>query len=302
MGGFAHRAASLLDAPDAGAPISHAAGPVHSLTMLRKSLLFAELSNIAYLGRAEAGQRAFDMGFPEIRFYDRDGAQAYIFANRDDAVVTCRGTEPHDWNDVRADLNLSVVVGETVGWVHRGFKQEVDDLWPRLEQALASNRRALWFTGHSLGGAMAAICAGRCTLSSIRSNPRALFTFGSPRIGSWRYVNHVQLEAYRWVNNNDVIARLPPAWLGFRHKGQEIYLNAYGKIRRLTPWQRVKDHWRGFLRGLREGSFDHFADHPIGQYIEHIRAAVAEEETATAPWRRPVGWAPPTTRQLRAAA
>ena len=300
MGGFAHRGVGLLNAPVAGAPTSHTAGPIESLTMLRKSLLFAELSNIAYLGRAEAGQRALEMGFPEIRFYDRDGAQAYIFANRDDAVVTCRGTEPHDWNDVRADLNLSVVVGETVGWVHRGFKQEVDDLWPRLERALSSNRRTLWFTGHSLGGAMAAICAGRCTLSSIRTNPRALFTFGSPRIGSWRYVNHVQIETYRWVNNNDIITRLPPAWLGFRHKGQEVYLNAYSRIRRLTTWQRVKDRWRGFVRGLREGSFDHFADHSIGRYIEHIRAAVAEEEAATAPWRR--HRIEPVTMPLRAAA
>src|SRR5688500_5378986 len=113
MGGFAHRAVRLLDAPAARNATSSAAKPIESLSLLRKSLLFAELSNIAYLGRAEAGQHACAMGFPEVRFYDRDGAQAYIFANRDDAVVTCRGTEPHDWNDVRADLNLSVVVGET---------------------------------------------------------------------------------------------------------------------------------------------------------------------------------------------
>jgi triacylglycerol lipase len=299
MGAIAQRVVGLLNVRHASGAMSPVAGPIDSLSMLRKSLLFAELSNIAYLTRAEAGQLAFAMGFPEIRFYDRDGAQAYIFANGADAVVTCRGTEPHDWNDVRADLNLGVVVGETAGWVHRGFKHEVDDLWPRLEQALVNNRRTLWFTGHSLGGAMAAICAGRCTMSSIRSNPRALFTFGSPRIGSWRYVNYVQLEAYRWVNNNDIITRLPPAWLGFRHKGQEVYLNAYGKIRRVTAWQRVKDRWRGFARGLREGNFDHFADHAIGRYIEHIRAAVEEEEAATMPWRKHV---PAVNGPLRAAA
>jgi triacylglycerol lipase len=154
----------------------------------------------------------------------------------------------------------------------------VDELWPRLEQAMVSNTRTLWFTGHSLGAAMAAICAGRCRLSHIRSNPRALYTFGSPRIGNHRYVNYVHLEAYRWVNNNDVVTRLPPSWLGYRHKGQEVYLNAYGEIRRLTHWQRVKDRWRGFLRGLRMGEFDHFADHSIARYIEHIRAAVLEEE------------------------
>jgi triacylglycerol lipase len=281
---------------------SSLAGPIESLSMLRRSLLFAEMSNLSYMSRAAAGQTAYRIGFPEIRFYDRDGAQAYIFANDEDAVVVCRGTEPHDRNDVRADLALGLVVAETVGRVHRGFKQEVDDLWPRLEQALVSNTRTLWFTGHSLGGAMAAICAGRCRLSYIRSNPRALYTFGSPRIGNRRYVNYVHLEAYRWVNNNDVVARLPPAWLGYRHKGQEVYLNAYGQIRRLCGGQRIKDRWRGFLRGLRSGEFDHFADHSISRYIEHIRAAVAEEENPIARLRLRRFEAPAYSQPSRAAA
>jgi triacylglycerol lipase len=253
-------------------------GPIESLSFLRRSLLFAELSNLSYLSRAEAGLLAYRIGFPEIRFYDRDGAEAYIFANDDDAVVTCRGTEPNDKNDLKADLDFGTVVSETVGRVHRGFKREVDELWPRLEQALVNNSRTLWFTGHSLGGAMAAICAGRCAISHIRSSPRALYSFGAPRVGNRRYVNYVEFETYRWVNNNDAIPRLPPAILGFRHKGQEIYLNAYGEIRRLTPWQRLKDRWRGFIRGLREGSIDFFTDHSILRYIEHIRNAVKEEE------------------------
>jgi triacylglycerol lipase len=80
------------------------------------------------------------------------------------------------------------------------------------------------------------------------------------------------------VNNNDIVPRVPPSWLGYRHKGQEIYLNAYGKIRRITGWQRLKDRWRGMVRGLREGQVDFFADHSIGEYIRHIRAAVEEEE------------------------
>lgn len=263
-------------------------GPIESLSMLRRSLLFAELSNLSYLSRAEAGILAYQIGFPEIRFYDRDGAQAYIFANDVDAVVTCRGTEPDDWNDLKADLDIGTVISETVGRVHRGFKREVDDLWPRLEQALVNNRRTLWFTGHSLGGAMAAICAGRCVLSHIRSNPRALYTYGSPRVGNRRYVNYVSFEAYRWVNNNDAVPSLPPAFLGFRHKGQEIYLNAYGQIRRLTTWQRLKDRWRGFIRGLREGNLDFYADHSILRYIKHIRCAVEAEEGPLGRLRRPL--------------
>ncbi len=278
MGGVGQTVVGLLDSASEEPVSSSLVGPIETLSFLRRALLFAELSNLSYLSRAEAGQLANHIGFPEIRFYDRDGAQAYIFANDDDAVVACRGTEPHDRNDVRANIDLGRAMAETVGWVHRGFKREVDDLWPRLEQALVNNTRTLWFTGHSLGGAMAAICAGRCRLSHIRSNPRALYTFGCPRIGSRRYVNYVQLEAYRWVNNNDIISRVPPGWLGFRHKGQEVYLNSYGQIRRDTRWQRVKDRWRGFVQGLREGRFDHFADHSIGQYIQQIRALVEDEE------------------------
>lgn len=269
--------------------------------MLRRSLLFAELSSAAYLPRAEAGLMACSLGLPEVRYYDRDGAQAYLFGSKTDVVVTCRGTEPHDWNDVRADLRLGFVLAETAGWVHRGFKREVDDLWPRLERALVNNTRTLWFAGHSLGGAMAAICAGRCKLSTIRSIPRGLYTFGSPRIGSRRYVNYVNFESYRWVNNNDIVTRVPPAWLGYRHKGQEVYLNAYGNIRRLTGWQRIKDRWRGFLGGLREGRFDHFADHAIGRYIEHIRRAVEEEESRSAICQFPTPTERPPLARRRAA-
>jgi triacylglycerol lipase len=138
-----------------------------------------------------------------------------------------------------------------------------------------------------LGGAMAAICAGRCAVSHISSNPRALITFGAPRVGNRRYVNYVEIETYRWVNNNDGVPHLPPAFLGFRHKGQEIYLNAFGEIRRLTPWQRTKDRWRGFLRGLREGNLDFFTDHSILRYIEHIQRAVDEEEGPLARLRLP---------------
>lgn len=279
--GFAVRTLDAAIAPDWSDVVpmhSRVVGPTEELSFLRRSLLLAELSAICYLSRAEAGRLAFGIGFPEVRYYDHDGAQAYIFGNDHDRVVVCRGTEPNDWNDIRADLDLATVIAETAGRVHRGFKREVDDLWPRLERALVNNRLPLWFAGHSLGGAMATICAGRCKLSHIESNPRSLYTFGSPRVGNHRYVEYVQYEAYRWVNNNDIVARVPPWWLGYRHKGQEVYLNAYGEIRTLTAWQRMKDRWRGFLSGLKKWEFDQFTDHSIMRYIEYIERAVRDEE------------------------
>lgn len=257
---------------------SELTGPIAELSNLRRSLLFAELSMIAYLPEREAARAVKHLRFDELQFFDRDGAQAYKFENEVDCVIACRGTEPNEWNDIRADANAITAVSETMGRVHRGFKREVDDLWPRIETALLNNTKTLWFAGHSLGGAMATICAGRCMLSHIPSNPRQLQTFGSPRVGDKRFVHFCKLDYSRWVNNNDIVARVPPAWMGYRHSGEEIYLNAHGKIRQVSGWQRTKDMWRGFVKGIKQGNIDHFEDHSIVRYIEHIYQALSEEE------------------------
>lgn len=267
-----------LDEADSFALRSVVNGPISFMSLMRQSLLFAELSFISYLPRGEAGTFANDMGLHDIRFYDRDGAQAYVFGNEHDAVVVCRGTEPHEWNDIRADLDAVAAVAETVGHVHRGFKREVDDLWPRLEQALISNERPLWFAGHSLGGAMAAICAGRCKLSHIPSNPQGLFTYGAPRVGDRRYVNYVRMNYYRWVHNNDIVPRVPPRWMGYRHAGKEMYLDHRGRLRDLEGWWRFRDRVRGFLKGLTRFRIDHFSDHNMVGYIEGIWWAIQLDE------------------------
>jgi len=269
-------------------PRSQLEGPINALGFLQKSVLFAELSKLAYLDRADAGQFACQIGLPEVRYYDRDGAQAYVLGNIHDVVVVCRGTEPDEWNDVKEDFDVKKSVSETVGWVHRGFKYEVDELWPRLEQALVSNGRTLWFTGHSLGGAMATICAGRCKLSVIRSNPRALFTYGAPRVGNKRYVNYVKLECYRWVNHNDIVPHLPPAWLGYRHSGLELYLSAKGQVRPVTGWKRSRDQVQGILRGLVQGRPESISDHLLDEYIKHLRHALRQSETGRLRLKLPI--------------
>jgi triacylglycerol lipase len=253
-------------------------GAIKDLDKLHKSLLFAELSNIAYLRKNLATRAAREIGISTIRFFDRDGSQAYIFENDFDCTIICRGTEPNEWNDIKADVNAASVVAETIGRVHKGFKQEVDDLWPELESALVENKKTLWIAGHSLGGAMATICASRCKLSHIQTNPIELYTFGSPRVGNNRYVNYSVVVHIRWVNNNDIVTRVPPNWLGYRHTGEEMYLNAYGKIRKITPWQRTKDRWRGFWMGLKAGRIDPFNDHLLEQYARSIYNEICARE------------------------
>lgn len=253
-------------------------GPIEQMSPLRQSLLFAELASISYFREDDVRTLIAKLGFHDLEFFDKDGSQAYSFHNDTDRVIACRGTEPNEWNDIKADADAVSAVAETVGRVHRGFKQEVDDLWPRLETALTSNDKTLWFAGHSLGGAMATICAGRCLLSHINSNPKGLFTFGSPRVGDKAYINYFYVNHLRWVNNNDIVTRMPPAFMGYRHHGTEKYIDAKGRHRKVRF--RFQDRLRGLWAGLKKFQIDYFSDHSVDRYIEHIVTAVEKEEGA----------------------
>src|SRR5262245_14782957 len=120
------------------------------MSFLQRALVLAELAMIAYNDEVEAREAATAIGFPEAELFDNDGSQAYRFRNEHDCVVTCRGTEPNEWNDLRADANASMAVLEAIGKVHSGFNREVDDLWPLIREVLHDNKKPVWFSGHSL--------------------------------------------------------------------------------------------------------------------------------------------------------
>lgn len=256
--------------------------PLGALSFLRRALALAELSLIAYNDDTEAQAAARAIGFSEALLFDRYGSEAYLFQSEHDVVLACRGTEVTDWNDIEADADAVLATVGTLGRVHRGFNQEVNDLWPMLESVLRHNRKPIWFCGHSLGAAMATICAFRCQASSLVSNPQELHTFGSPRVGCKKYMRHVALNHYRWVHNNDIVTRVPPMWLGYRHGGKEIYLDRKGRIRKLTGLARSRDRWYGLLAGLLNGQLDLLTDHSIHLYAQHIARAIEGEEAAGA--------------------
>jgi triacylglycerol lipase len=256
--------------------------PLSSLSFLRRALALVELALIAYNDEAEAQRAAQAIGFKEAKLFDQDGSEAYRFRNDHDVVLACRGTEITEWNDIKADANAMMSVIEAVGNVHSGFNREVDDLWPLLEEMLRGVEQPIWFCGHSLGGAMATICAYRCKKSLITRDPQELHTFGSPRVGCKKYVRHAEVTHYRWVHNNDIVTRVPPAWMGYRHCGDEVYLDRKGRIRKLTGLWRSRDRWRGLIRGLFRWKLDLLSDHSVGQYAKHIAAAVEKENSSLA--------------------
>ena len=239
-----------------------------------RSLLFARLASVAYSDDVEYVKKVVrKYGFTTVEFYNREGAQAYRFMNKTDLVIACRGTQPTEFNDIKADLNALPVMAETVSRVHKGFKDEVDELWPMVLEDIdrkANAGKKLWFCGHSLGAAMATIMASRCHLYEEIQQVEELYTFGSPRVGWNGYCKSLCVPHHRWVNNNDIVTRVPLAAMLYRHHGTEHYMNAYGLERKLTPWQRAKDRWRGMWMGIKQGKVDNFGDHSMTEYIANL--------------------------------
>lgn len=245
-----------------------------------RALLFAELSQIAYYGEAEVKKLSRKLGFTTVEFYNLDGAEAYRFMNKHDMVIACRGTQPTQYNDIKADARAFPVVSETVGRVHRGFKGEVDKLWDLIKEDIhrEQKKRSVWLCGHSLGAAMSTIVASRCKGDNALVDPKELHTFGSPRVGWPSYLNNFPFTHYRWVNNADIVTRVPFVIFGYIHHGQCQYFNHYGNLRNLHGWQRTKDKWRGIIRGLFKGRIDSFTDHSMVEYVKHLQRRVAGNE------------------------
>lgn len=247
--------------------------PISRLSFKEKSLLFAELSSLAYADEKTAFALAKKMGFNKNEFYNKSGAQAYRFMNKYDCVIACRGTQPNEFNDIKADLRSTPVIAETVSRVHAGFKAEVDELWPMIQEDLnqKENKKVLWFCGHSLGAGMATIMSSRCLYTKELSDPIELYTYGSPRVGYRKYCNSLGVVHHRWVNNNDIVTRVPLMIMGYRHHGTEHYMNAYGKVTKPTGMRKVWDRLLGFLMGLKKLRIDSFSDHSMDCYINNIK-------------------------------
>jgi triacylglycerol lipase len=225
----------------------------------------AQLAEIAYLDGAEAKKKGKKLGFTGHKFFEEDGAQCHAFWNNTDFVLAFRGTEPDEITDILADLNAIPRGAMTHGLVHSGFRGECDKLWDQVVKlhGKGHQKKDLYITGHSLGAAMATIATSRF---EEFVPVKQLTTFGSPRVGTRSFVKNIQTRHYRFVNNNDIVTKVPLWIMGYKHHGILQYINFYGNIRKLTPWQAMKDKWRGYRSGILDGAMDH----GMANYVRHL--------------------------------
>ena len=244
-----------------------------SLSFAERSLLFAQLSQLSYKNNEEIEIELTKMGFSFVSHYDCSGSQAYSFCTDTDMVIVSRGTESDCWKDIRTNLRTWPTETKSGGKVHKGFLRYSEYVWPKIVKDLRIAKESklnVWFTGHSLGGAIALILASFCESYSFIPTPIQVYTYGAPRVGWPKYVNSLAINHVRWVNNNDAVAYLPPRIMGYKHHGFEYYLNAWGNVRSPTLWQRIKDKFRGYWFAWKQGKIDSFSDHSVSDYVKHL--------------------------------
>jgi len=226
----------------------------------------AKLSKNAYTG-LDAFKKTFGKQWKDIKLFSHGGTECYVLTCPQNYIVVFRGTEPTSWEDIKADVQF-----RKKGGIHRGFKAALDDVWDKLFDDYEKNAKGkqLVVTGHSLGAALATLYSHRiCDPASV------CYTFGSPRTGTPKTTKRMLFTAYRFRNNNDIVTKVPPEFLGFSHKSDKTtYFDIDGNVKEgYSRWYMIQEWFKGTGRGLLKGKVDGFSDHSMGGYYELCKKA-----------------------------
>ena len=194
----------------------------------------ADFSRLVYVRKKTTVRTKLkDAGYSNIKFFENKetGTQAFITHNDQTVVLCFRGTEiDTDFRDILIDARFWRSDSKVAGKVHNGFKEALDSVWDDIKaylEKIVTDDHIVWFTGHSLGGALA-------TLASARYTPTATYTFGSPKVGSRKFNRSIKSPVYRVAKSRDIVTRVPP--IGYKATGDLYFIDSKGKILKNPLW------------------------------------------------------------------
>lgn len=216
--------------------------------------------------------------FQDVAVFDKKSSQGFVAKHRDFIIVAFRGSD--QWQDWLDNVNLPAIP-HNLGRVHRGFQMALDDIWQEMLETIVSfkdNHQTLWFTGHSLGGALATLAAAERIAQDQPFN--GVYTFGQPRCVDRQMARNMNIEAkariFRFHNNNDIVPRVPQRIMGYSHLGTFIYIDVDKKLHTdIHWWNQFLDRVGGILEALKETGVDKLEDHKMASYIEALERNIS---------------------------
>lgn len=161
------------------------------------------------------------------------------------------------------------------GKVHRGFAEALRSVVDGIQDRIPYGARLI-LTGHSLGGALATLCAD--ALQDTYQIERVI-TFGSPRVGNARFVGEYNLgpgvRTWRIVNAHDPVPHVPFVFGTYRHVDTQVYLHADGTARIDQPLRVAAAEWMESIEAVAAkpvAAFGIAAPHNLTNYIKRLEA------------------------------
>lgn len=253
------------------------------------ALFLADCAKLAYASERTIKQvMQTQLNFKKFHFFNGKSTQAFIAGNDKMIVIAFRGTEGKI-EDIIADIRVKPEDGP-VGKVHRGFHDGLHEVWGdelgdkdmrRFINQFRDNNQSIWFCGHSLGAALATLGAAEYVLKGNNVDVEAVngvYTIGQPRVGNDEFAEAFDAalpdKCFRFVNNNDVVPRvpLPGAILKYTHVGNQLYIDSKGKLRDSIPWwKKFVDRLRGIRKDIGDSGLDGLEDHSSKGYVRLIK-------------------------------
>jgi predicted lipase len=165
-------------------------------------------------------------------------ACAVIAEGHGATFVTFAGSDPGKPQDWITDFEAMPSPDD----LHSGFKKAVETVWPAIQTALAKRAapaQPLFFTGHSLGGALAILAASRAPLEP-NVKKVVVYTFGSPRTGGDEffvdYTKRLGDSTFRLIHGTDIVPTVPLTLLHvYRHVGHAVQCQSGGLFDGVAP-------------------------------------------------------------------
>lgn len=139
----------------------------------------------------------------------------FILESPQEIIIAFRGTSSiEDWiSDFIASQKRFKFIKESV-LTHRGFTDIYSSARSKLMSSLnkLSSSKKLYITGHSLGAALASLCA-LDVASNTSFTSLQLFTYGSPRVGDPAFSKACAQyipDSFRIANLYDIVPLAPP--------------------------------------------------------------------------------------------
>jgi triacylglycerol lipase len=267
--------------------------PQTSAYSLDATLACAKASLLAYDAVLTEAKVSAAFGLPVTDLVTFKGAgtdaEGFMALLNGAIAIVFRGTDSvENWI---ADAAVLPIPFRSMGSVHLGFHLALDSVWDVISETLnkwKGGRRTLWVTGHSLGGALALLTVANLRFpfdpATVVPKPVAgLYTFGQPRIGTRDFCRPCDADFgklyFRFVNNEDIVPRIPPRILGYWHAGDFKFIDSQGAIQDdIAWWHGVLDAVEVGLSGFRElqatkPQIEFISDHSMTLYLEKIQAA-----------------------------